>query len=272
MIRVELPGHLRTLAGIQGEVQLEAAAPVTPRTVLDALEARYPTLRGTIRDHLSGERRSFLRFFACEEDFSHLGMDVLLPAAVVDGREAFLVIGAVAGGSATIPAAETLATIHTESGANLLALAEASPVLLVFLRHFGCSFCRQAISDVADLKSQLAARGVRPVFVHLGPSELAKVYFEYYGIGDVERIHDPHAVIYQLPIFRLSRINPIWHLVNPRVWAGWLSGAVFKHGIGMIQGDGSQMPGVFFLRDAQIVRGFIHKSISDRPNYLKLIA
>src|SRR6202011_985420 len=99
MIRVELPGHLRTLAGIQGEVQLEAAAPVTPRTVLDALEARYPTLRGTIRDHVTGERRAFLRFFACEEDLSHQGMDVSLPEAVVAGRDAFLVIGAVAGGS-----------------------------------------------------------------------------------------------------------------------------------------------------------------------------
>ena len=99
MVRVELPGHLRTLAGVAGEVRLEVAAPVTPRTVLDALEARYPTLRGTIREYGTGERRAFLRFFACEEDLSHEGMDVVLPETVAVGAEPFLVIGAVAGGS-----------------------------------------------------------------------------------------------------------------------------------------------------------------------------
>ncbi len=98
MIRVELPAHLRTLAGISGEVRLEVAAPVTARAVLDALEARYPMLRGTIRDYEKGERRAFMRFFACEEDFSFAGMDALLPEAVVAGDEAFLIVGAVAGG------------------------------------------------------------------------------------------------------------------------------------------------------------------------------
>jgi molybdopterin synthase sulfur carrier subunit len=98
VIRVELPGHLRTLAGISGEVRLEVAAPATPRAVLDALEARYPMLRGTIRDQETGERRAFLRFFACEEDLSFAGMDALLPEAVVAGDEALLVVGAVAGG------------------------------------------------------------------------------------------------------------------------------------------------------------------------------
>jgi molybdopterin synthase sulfur carrier subunit len=98
VIRVELPGHLRTLAGISGELGLEVAPPVTPRAVLDALEARYPMLRGMIRDHETGERRAFLRFFACEEDLSFAGMDALLPEAVVKGNEAFLIIGAVAGG------------------------------------------------------------------------------------------------------------------------------------------------------------------------------
>jgi molybdopterin synthase sulfur carrier subunit len=98
MIRVELPGHLRTLAGVTGEVGLDVSGPATPRVVLDALESRYPMLRGTIRDQVTGERRAFLRFFACEEDLSFAGMDALLPDAVVRGDEAFLVIGAVAGG------------------------------------------------------------------------------------------------------------------------------------------------------------------------------
>jgi len=98
MVRVELPQHLRTLAKISGEARVEVAGEVTPRTVLDALEAEYPMLCGTIREYGSGKRRAFLRFFAEEEDYSHLGMDVLLPEAVARGEEPLLVVGAVAGG------------------------------------------------------------------------------------------------------------------------------------------------------------------------------
>jgi hypothetical protein len=98
MIRVELPAHLRTLARIQGEVTLDVVGPVTQRSVLDALEARYPMLQGTIRDHGTLKRRSFLRFFACEEDLSHEPPDALLPEAVANGKEPLLIIGAVAGG------------------------------------------------------------------------------------------------------------------------------------------------------------------------------
>ena len=98
MIRVELPAHLRTLAGVQGEVQLEVPGQVTQRAILDALEARYPMLRGTIRDHDTRQRRPFLRFFACAQDFSHESPDAPLPDAVASGREAFMVIGAIAGG------------------------------------------------------------------------------------------------------------------------------------------------------------------------------
>ena len=98
MIRVELPGNLRVLAGISGEVLLEVAAPVTQRTVLDGLEARYPMLLGTIREHGTLKRRAYLRFFACEEDLSFQGMDEVLPEAVVAGQEPFMVVGAVAGG------------------------------------------------------------------------------------------------------------------------------------------------------------------------------
>jgi hypothetical protein len=98
MIRVVLPQHLRTLARVGAEVQLEVEGPVTQRTILDTLEARYPVLRGTIRDHVSQERRPFLRFFACKQDFSHEPPDAPLPEAVATGVEPFLVIGAVAGG------------------------------------------------------------------------------------------------------------------------------------------------------------------------------
>ena len=98
MIRVILPAHLRTLAHVGGEVKLEIQGQVTQRSVLDALEAGYPMLRGTIRDHVTQERRPFLRFFACEEDLSHEAPDTPLPDAVASGAEPFLVIGAIAGG------------------------------------------------------------------------------------------------------------------------------------------------------------------------------
>ena len=98
MVRVELPAHLRTLAQVGREITLQVDAPVTQRSVLDALEERYPMLCGTIRDHVTKERRAFLRFFACQEDLSHEPPDAPLPDEVASGREPFLIIGAIAGG------------------------------------------------------------------------------------------------------------------------------------------------------------------------------
>ena len=98
MIRVVLPAHLRTLARIDGEVMLRVEGPITQRSLLDALEARYPMLRGTIRDHATLKRRAFIRFFACEQDLSHESPDTPLPDAVVAGAEPILIVGAMAGG------------------------------------------------------------------------------------------------------------------------------------------------------------------------------
>ena len=98
MIRVMLPAHLRMLAQVKGEVQLQLDGPVTQRSVLDALEERYPMLRGTMRDQNTKKRRPFVRFFACEEDLSHESPDAALPDAVVNGKEPFMVVGAIAGG------------------------------------------------------------------------------------------------------------------------------------------------------------------------------
>lgn len=165
--------------------------------------------------------------------------------------------------------AAALASIRTESGASLLELAEGS---LVFLRHFGCSFCRKAISNVAELRGELGNRGVRPVFVHLGTPEIAKAHFDYYGLSEVERVNDPAAVVYQHPVFALGRKNPLGQAMNPVVWADWLKGAIFKHGIGKIEGDGHQMPGIFYLVGPKIVRRFVYRTIADEPDYLKLIA
>lgn len=97
-IRVELPQHLRTLAHVGHEIQIEIEGPVTQRSVLDAVEERYPMLKGAIRDHVTKQRRAFLRFFACQEDLTHESPDTPLPAAVAEGKEPFLIIGAIAGG------------------------------------------------------------------------------------------------------------------------------------------------------------------------------
>jgi hypothetical protein len=107
MIHVVLPAHLRTLARVAGDVQLEIAGPVTQRSVLDALETRYPMLSGTLRDHVTQQRRAFVRFFACEQDLSHESPDAPLPDAVASGAEPFLVVGAIAGGCAALASTAT---------------------------------------------------------------------------------------------------------------------------------------------------------------------
>jgi hypothetical protein len=98
MVRVLLPYHLRTLAAVDGEVQLDVVAPVTANSILDALESKYPMLRGTIREHVTLARRPLIRFFACEEDWSHESPDKMLPDAIANGTEPFWVVGAIAGG------------------------------------------------------------------------------------------------------------------------------------------------------------------------------
>jgi peroxiredoxin len=166
---------------------------------------------------------------------------------------------------------ESLREFHTETGRTLLDLVDESPVLLVFLRHFACAFCAQTLDRVSRVRSQIEAKGVRPVFVHLGSPQRAKPYFDYYNLSDVERISNPEATLYQLPAFGLSRTNPYLHSLRPAVLLGWLRGALFKYGIGRIKEDAEQMPGVFFLKDRRIVRAFRHRTIADEPNYLKLV-
>jgi peroxiredoxin len=164
-----------------------------------------------------------------------------------------------------------LQDFKTEAGRSLLELVDESPVLLVFLRHFGCSFCAQTLDHVSQLRSQIEAKGVRPVFVHLGTPERAKPYFDYYHLSDIERISNPDATLYHHPAFGLSRINIFLHVFHPTVlWAG-LKGAIFKYGIGRIEEDVDQMPGVFFLKDRKIARAMRHETIADKPDYLKLV-
>lgn len=166
---------------------------------------------------------------------------------------------------------DSLREFRTEAGRSLLDLVDESPVLLVFLRHFACAFCAQALDRVSQLRSQIEAKGVRPIFVHLGSPQRAKPYFDYYNLSDVERISNPDATLYQIPAFGLSRTNPYLHSLKPAVLMGWLKGALFKYGIGLIKEDAEQMPGVFFLKERKIVRAFRHRTIADEPDYLKLV-
>ena len=176
------------------------------------------------------------------------------------------------GASPQDDVAAVLASVHAETGSSLLSLTQASPVLLIFLRHFGCSFCRQAISDVAGLRAELAARGVRPVFVHLGTPERARPFFDYYHLPNVERISDPAAILYRTPPFGLRRQHWSTHFFIPKVIQAWLTGSIKKYGIGSLQDDANQMPGIFFLKDGKVARTFLYKTIADQPPYLKLIA
>ena len=167
--------------------------------------------------------------------------------------------------------AAALRDYQTETGRNLLVLLDESPLLLIFLRHFGCSFCRQTLDDVSHIRSSIEARGIRPVFVHLGSPERAKPYFDYYHLSDIERISDPEATLYIRPGFALSRTSGFFHFLVPAVWAGWLR-TIPHHGIGWIKEDVEQMPGIFYLRHRSIVRAYRYKTIADQPDYLKLIA
>ena len=161
---------------------------------------------------------------------------------------------------------------RTESGKTLLELVDGSPVLLIFLRHFGCSFCRQTLDDVSRIRKVIEEKGVQPVFVHLGSPERAKPYFDYYHLSDVERVSDPEASLYARPVFKLPKKNVLSQFLVPSVWSAWLRKSVRKYGIGLIKEDADQMPGIFYLDKRTIVRAFRYKTIADEPNYLALIA
>jgi hypothetical protein len=166
---------------------------------------------------------------------------------------------------------EVLGAFHTETGRTLLELVDESPVLLIFLRHFGCAFCRQAIDQVSQIKGEIAAKGTRPVFVHLGTPERAQPFFDYYELQDVERVSNPEGTLYQHSVFQLARVNSLWALLSPAVLKSWATGTLKKYGIGGFEEDGLQMPGVFFLKDRKIASVFRYKTIADEPDYLKLI-
>ena len=165
---------------------------------------------------------------------------------------------------------ELFAKAKTESGKTMLSLLDEKPMMLIFLRHFGSPSAREAIADVAAARGEIEARGVRPVFVHLGTPERARPFFEKVGLGDVERVSDPTAAIYQAPVFHLLKTTAV-----PEFFAGGqlvksAKRQLWRYGMGSAgKEDATQLPGVFFIRDRQIKKAFRHKGMADRPDYVR---
>lgn len=162
-----------------------------------------------------------------------------------------------------------LKEMTTNEGANLKGLSDIKPVLLVFLRHFGCTFCREALSDIADERERIEDAGSELVFVHMAENEIAERYFNRYGLEGVQHISDPECRYYTE--FGLVKGN-FTQLFGLQSWIrGFSAGVVAGHGVGPQLGDGFQMPGAFVIQDGQIKNSFIHKLASDRIDYLNLV-
>ena len=157
----------------------------------------------------------------------------------------------------------------TQLGITLDELSRLSPTLLVFLRHTGCTFCREALSDLAMRRAEIEATGARLVLVHMSSEEHDAPFFSRYGLQDVEKLSDPERALYRA--FGLPR-GSFGDLFGPKVWLrGFQAGVLGRHGLGASAGDGFQMPGVFLLFHGEIVRSYRHQSASDRPDYLSLV-
>lgn len=156
----------------------------------------------------------------------------------------------------------------TNLGMTLEELSRLSPVMLVFLRHLGCTFCREALSDLGKAKRQIEETGTRVVLVHMSREETAAEMVARYGLANVDRVSDPKQSVYKA--FGLSR-GRFLDLFGPKVWwRGFQAGVLGRHGVGALDGDGFQMPGVFVIFHGEVIRSYIHQSAADRPDYVQL--
>ncbi len=171
------------------------------------------------------------------------------------------------GDSIAVPR-EALRRALDQHGKSLLDRSQEAPLLVILLRHLGCTFCREALADVAMQREKIEAAGLIPVFVHLGAEEQAATLFERYGVADLPRVSDPAAHLYRS--LGLAR-GSFRQLFGLRSWIRGGRAALFDgHGVGRLEGDGFQMPGVFVIRDGRIESAFVHDSPSDRPDYVRL--
>jgi peroxiredoxin len=158
---------------------------------------------------------------------------------------------------------------RTNQGVTLDEMSALSPVLLVFLRHAGCTFCREALADLASRRAEIEKNGARLTLVHMGSEERGAKFFARYGLQDVPRVSDPERALYRA--FGLPR-GSLGDLFGPKVWwRGFQAGILGRHGVGLLEGDGFQMPGVFLLFHGEVLRSYRHQSAADRPDYLALV-
>jgi peroxiredoxin len=164
---------------------------------------------------------------------------------------------------------EVLDQMVTNSGESLKKAADQSPVLLVFLRHFGCVFCREALSDISKRRKEIESTGTRIVFVHMTENDIAERYFIRYDLENVTHISDPECNFYRAFGLMKGNFNQLFGLHS---WIrGFSAGVVGGHGAGPQLGDGFQMPGVFVIQNGEIRESFIHQLSSDRPDYEELL-
>jgi peroxiredoxin len=160
-----------------------------------------------------------------------------------------------------------LAEAQTTSGGSLAELSNRQPVLLVLLRHSGCTFCREALADLAAGRAEIEAKGARIALVHMGTAESFAAFAASYGMGDVAAVSDPERRLYRGLGLRRGRLG---QLFGWRVW--WRGAKSFfeGHHPGALEGDGTQMPGVFLIHQGRVVRRFVHGNAAERPDYVKL--
>jgi peroxiredoxin len=164
---------------------------------------------------------------------------------------------------------DALEQMLTNQGDDVRARSFKKPVLLVFLRHFGCTFCREALADIAKKRTVIEQGGVEIVFVHMADNETAERYFTRYRLEGVVHVSDPTCAFYAA--FGLVKAN-MTQLFGLQFWIrGFQAGLLDGHGAGQVIGDGFQMPGVFVIRDGEIIERFVHKLPSDRPDYSRLL-
>lgn len=157
---------------------------------------------------------------------------------------------------------------RTQLGVPLLDMSMQAPVLVVFLRHAGCTFCREALADLAQQRPQIEAAGAKLALVHMSSETHARRLLQKYGLADVARITDPSKHLYRA--FGLRR-GSFGKLFGPRVlWRGLVAGLIHRHGLGLVDGDAFQMPGVFLVYYGEVLHGFHHQSAADRPDYIRL--
>lgn len=164
--------------------------------------------------------------------------------------------------------AQVVERARTQSGESIVELCNKSPVLLVFLRHAGCTFCREALADISQSRADLERGGARIVLVYMGDSEALQKLLAKYGLADLGRVCDPGQQLYQAFGLKRGRFAQLFGLkVLGRAFFG---GALMRHGIGPTVDDAAQMPGVFLIHNASILRRFRHRSAADRPDYVAL--